>query len=272
MSIACWKRAVRLHVRHETTYAYDRPIAGSAQIVRLFPQSHAGLEILSWKVTAAGKTLTPSRDGLGNLYALAVSRRPASQMIVLVQGEVATREGNGALEGIHDPLPPVYFLRTTPLSEADAPLAALGASIAQTNDPARALMARVHEMIEFRPGATTTGVTAAEAFARGAGVCQDHAHIALAAARAADIPARYVSGYLHTGKSAEPASHAWVEIRQGDVWLGIDPANGVVVGEKYVRVAAGLDYEDVAPVRGVRLGGAQERLSVLVDVLTGAEQ
>jgi transglutaminase-like putative cysteine protease len=138
--------------------------------------------------------------------------------------------------------------------------------------PARALMEDVHARVAFRPGATTTEVTAAEAFARGAGVCQDHAHIVLSAARAADIPARYVSGYLHTGKAAEPASHAWVEVFEDGGWLGIDPANGVLADDRYVRVAAGLDYEDVAPVRGVRLGEAAERLDVRVDVQAAAEQ
>lgn len=240
--------------------------------MRLFPRAHAGLDILNWRVSVGGRVLKPSLDGLGNGYALAVSRRPASETVILVQGDVTTHDTNGVLDGVPDTLPPLYFVRTTKLTEPDSHLAALGAEIARADDPARALMTRLHETVAFRPGATTTGVTAAAAFAQRAGVCQDHAHIALAAARAADIPARYVSGYLHTGKSAEPASHAWVEIRQGDVWIGIDPANGVFAGEKYVRVAAGLDYEDVAPVRGVRLGGASERLSVCVDVQTFAEQ
>jgi len=263
---------LRLHIRHLTTYAYDRPVGRAAQLVRLFPRAHAALDILSWRVTVAGRTLKPSLDGLGNGYALAVTRKSVSETAILVQGDVSTHETDGILDGVPDPLPPLYYLRTTALTDPDADIRKLAEDAARSDDPARALMGLVNAQIAFQPGATTTGVTAAEAYARRAGVCQDHAHITLAAARAAGIPARYVSGYLHTGKSDEPASHAWVEIRVGDHWLGIDPANGVIVNERYVRVAAGLDYEDVAPVRGVRLGGAAERLSVHVDVHTLVEQ
>lgn len=263
---------MRLAIRHQTTYSYDRPISGTAQIVRLFPRSHAGLQVLRWRVSVGGRALSPAADGLGNLYALAVSRRPATQTIILVEGDVETSDRGGVLEGLPEPVPPVFFLRRTRLTEPDPALAALGRSCALARDPAHALMTEVHARVAFRPGATTTEVAAAEAFARGAGVCQDHAHIVLAAARAADIPARYVSGYLHTGKEAEPASHAWVEVFEDGRWLGIDPANGVLADEKYVRIAAGLDYEDVAPVRGVRLGEARERLEVRVDVQAAAEQ
>ena len=263
---------MRLTIRHQTTYSYDRPIGGTAQIVRLFPRSHAGLQVLRWRVGVSGRALTPVSDGLGNLYGLAVSRRPAMQTIILVEGEVETSDRGGIFEGGQEPLPPLYFVRRTRLTEPDAALMALGSNCAGSRDPARTLMEEVHARVAFQPGATTTEITASEAFARAAGVCQDHAHIVLAAARAADIPARYVSGYLHTGKAAEPASHAWAEVFQDGSWLGIDPANGVLADEKYVRIAAGLDYEDVAPVRGVRLGGATERLDVRVDVQAAAEQ
>ena len=58
---------------------------------------------------------------------------------------------------------------------------------------------------------------AALAFKSGEGVCQDHAHVYIASARAVGMPARYVSGYLYTGDANDAASHAWV-----DVWLGAE--------------------------------------------------
>jgi transglutaminase-like putative cysteine protease len=117
-------------------------------------------------------------------------------------------------------------------------------------------------------GATTVMTTAAEALAKGSGVCQDHAHVFIAVARLLGLPARYVSGYLWQGGSeTASASHAWAEAHVPDFgWLGFDPANNICPTEKYVRVAIGLDYGEAAPVRGIRRGAADEVLTVAVDV------
>ena len=107
------------------------------------------------------------------------------------------------------------------------------------------------------------------------GVCQDYAHVMIAIARSWDIPARYVSGYLYIasqgGEGApQTASHAWVECRLPDLgWVGFDPTNRCLAEERHVRVATGRDYQDVAPVRGVFVGGAEVRLAVDVRVRTG---
>ena len=100
-----------------------------------------------------------------------------------------------------------------------------------------------------------------EALALGRGVCQDFAHLMLAACRCAGLPARYVSGYLYdpnTGDNA--ASHAWVDVWDGRVgWLSLDPTHGRHQTEAYVRVAVGRDYADVPPTRGVFKGdGARD--------------
>jgi transglutaminase-like putative cysteine protease len=112
-------------------------------------------------------------------------------------------------------------------------------------------------------------VLPAEALARGAGVCQDHTHVFIAAARHLGFPARYVSGYLQAGAGEAPqeAQHAWAEVRIPDLgWAGFDAANGISPDPHYVRVACGLDYEYAAPVRGSRRGGGGEDLDVSVEV------
>jgi transglutaminase-like putative cysteine protease len=98
-----------------------------------------------------------------------------------------------------------------------------------------------------------TGVetTAAQALVRGEGVCQDLAHAALGLLRARQIPARYVGGYQFLGDGAQHEPHAWIEVwHPGGTWVGFDPTSGDAVDERYVRVAAGRDYSDAAPVRG----------------------
>jgi transglutaminase-like putative cysteine protease len=122
--------------------------------------------------------------------------------------------------------------------------------------------------VDYRPGTSDTETTAEQALEKKSGVCQDHAHIFIAAARALNIPARYVSGYLMMeGKNEQAATHAWAEAHVPSLgWVGFDPANDVCPDERYVRIATGLCYRDAAPVSGMRVGGPGESLTVKVTV------
>jgi transglutaminase-like putative cysteine protease len=129
-----------------------------------------------------------------------------------------------------------------------------------------ALMTQIGDHMTFDEDPTHSGTSAAEAFTLKRGVCQDYAHIFIAAARRFGIPARYVSGHLSRPEGGEQeAAHAWAEAYVPELgWTGFDPANGVCPDQTYLRVAVGLDYLDAAPLRGARRGGGQESLSVLV--------
>ncbi len=104
------------------------------------------------------------------------------------------------------------------------------------------------------------------------GVCQDFAHIMIAVARSWGIPARYTSGYLyHRGsrqdRSADNATHAWIEAFLPSLgWIGFDPTNDIVAGERHIRAAVGRDYADVPPTRGTYKGGAESELAIAVAV------
>jgi transglutaminase-like putative cysteine protease len=104
------------------------------------------------------------------------------------------------------------------------------------------------------------------------GVCQDFTHIMIAVGRRLGIPCRYVSGYLfhdegHHDRSAEGATHAWVEaLLPGLGWVGFDPTNGVITGNRHIRTAVGRDYADVPPTRGTMKGRAETELQVRVRV------
>jgi transglutaminase-like putative cysteine protease len=128
-------------------------------------------------------------------------------------------------------------------------------------------MDAVRGKLVYEPGATDVQTRADEVLALGRGVCQDFAHVLLAACRSVRIPARYVSGYLYdqTLEGDNAASHAWVDIwDEGRGWLALDPTHDRQQSESYVRVAVGRDYGDVPPTRGVYKGGASETLSVRV--------
>jgi len=85
------------------------------------------------------------------------------------------------------------------------------------------------------------------------------------------VPARYASGYLYNGPRdslvGAQASHAWCEVYLPHAgWIGFDPTNNTLADERYVKVAVGRDYEDVAPVEGSYLGTGHCRLEIKVDV------
>jgi transglutaminase-like putative cysteine protease len=131
-------------------------------------------------------------------------------------------------------------------------------------------VAAVRARIRYAPGITDVTTTAAESWESGNGVCQDYTHATLSLLRAAGIPARYVSGYLHTeepapGQTVIGESHAWVEYWD-DVWHAVDPTNDRSVGAAHVIVARGRDYADVPPLKGIYAGGKSEGLGVSVEI------
>ena len=170
---------------------------------------------------------------------------------------------------------PAVYLRETPATALSSALIALGTEVqgATPLSLAHGLSDAVADAIRYRPGSTEAFTSAAEAMALGEGVCQDQAQALIACARLRDLPARYVSGYLHSGKDgvAHGASHAWAEIYlKGLGWVGFDPANRCCPDERYIRLGSGLDAQDAAPIRGVSRGLSadpdRERLEVAVAV------
>ncbi|MDI1365266.1 MAG: transglutaminase family protein, partial [bacterium] len=136
----------------------------------------------------------------------------------------------------------------------------------------RVLSETIYQAFEYQPGVTDADSPIDLALSAGRGVCQDFAHIMLAVCRRWGVPARYVSGYLFTDRDAgdrsDPdATHAWVEVFLPSLrWVGFDPTNNMMTGERHVAVAVGRDYGDVTPSRGVYKGDSDSDLAVGVSV------
>ncbi len=139
------------------------------------------------------------------------------------------------------------------------------------------LMRRIHADFEFQPGATTVSTSVDEVLWQRSGVCQDFAHLMLACLRGLGLPARYVSGYLLTDPPpgmprlmGVDASHAWVAAYSPQHgWVEFDPTNNQLADTRYITLAWGADFADVVPLRGVILGGGEQRMSVSVSVMPG---
>ncbi|HEX5007650.1 MAG TPA: transglutaminase family protein [Hyphomonadaceae bacterium] len=261
---------MRLSIRHATTYTYDPPAARCALRLRLHPPTFETQRVLNWQVSVNGQVVPALlATSTGDRESIWTSSAPGAAVEVVAAGEIETGDLSGVVRGLKDSTRPGVYLRTTPLTEADKRIEALAGIVAGKSSLERlhALMAAVREAVVYAPATTNANTTAAQALKLGKGVCQDHAHVFISAARVLKVPARYVVGYLFAMDTKLTETHAWAEAYAPDIgWVGFDPANGLCPTDRYVRLACGLDSADAAPIRGSVAGTPQERLSASVDI------
>jgi transglutaminase-like putative cysteine protease len=259
-----------LTVDHVTRYDYARPVRLVMQSHRLTPSTFDGQRSRDWKVTVTGGVPGGAfRDGAGDRVQGWTVPGPVASVEVRVRGTVETFDTAGILRGHRESVPPTAYLRDTASTAPDGAIRDLAAGAATGLEGAHLLADRVAGAVLYSPGATHAATTAAEALALGAGVCQDHAQLLVAAARVAGIPARYVGGYLHADADGNlhEAAHAWAELWVPDLgWVGFDAANRCCPDERYIRLGSGYDAQDAAPIRGIARGVGHENLSVTVAV------
>lgn len=259
---------MRIAIGHVTRYTYSQPSNYSILALRLTPPNFAAQRILEWNVTAPGIDVArPFRDGYNNLVQVVTVTEKHSEALIIANGVVETEDHAGVVRGLPEVAPRRVFLRQTAMTAANEDIRKLITGTPGING-LHELMHAVRDAVEYETGVTGAHTSAAEALADGRGVCQDHAHIFIAAARTQGIPARYVNGYL-LGDFDKPAEahHAWAEVwLDGLGWIGFDPANRICPTDGYVRLATGLDARSAAPIRGTRWGEAEEALDVIVEV------
>ena len=260
---------MRIAITHTTTYATEGA-ARAIQALRLTPPSGRSQQVVSWRVEVPGSGVALRYvDAFGNLVELAASQGAVADVRIVAEGVVETTDTAGVVGPGGEAMAASVCLRSTPLTEADDAIAAFAETCRREETLAslHAILDGLHVLVAYDTSASTSETTAMAAFTARRGVCQDHAHIFIAAARGLGIPARYVTGYLLTDGGDSVAHHAWAEaLSPGIGWVGFDPANGQCPTERYVRLAIGLDAIEAAPVRGIRMGGAREELWVNVSV------
>jgi transglutaminase-like putative cysteine protease len=264
---------MRLKILHTTTYQFEQPVSYGLQQLRLIPKSRAGQVVRHWNMEIEGGRLqTEFNDHHQNRVTLISFDRNASSIVVHCEGEVENADLHGVI-GKHGGFAPLWFFRrSTELTRAGPNVRRLAKGlreeVAEDIPRLHALSERILAEVPWIVGTTHADTTAEEAIEHGAGVCQDHSHIFVAAARAMGYPARYVSGYLMMDDRVhQDASHAWAEAHvEGVGWVGFDISNGISPDVRYVRVATGLDYREAAPISGLRFGAGGEALSIDIQV------
>jgi transglutaminase-like putative cysteine protease len=265
---------MRIRIAHATTYRYTAPPGSVTQTLRLTPRNFDSQYVVDWRIELSQDCqLTPHQDAFGNVTHTFTAVGPFDELRIGVEGLVDTQDTHGVVTGTVERFPPSLFLRTTSLTEPDDAIVALAEASRSAGGDTLAvlhrLMAALYGEITFDTDPTHPATTAAEAYGLRRGVCQDIAHIFIAAARHLDVPARYVSGYFHRadGVTDQEAGHAWAEVFvEGLGWVAFDPTNGISATDAHVRVAIGLDYLGAAPIRGMQYGGGGETMNVAVAV------
>ena len=287
----------RYRVEHESRYAYTAPVSQSWQLARLTPRALPWQTLLSHtlQVEPQADERHDARDSFGNTVThfglhgahrvlrvdmqctVDVAERPtlpsgAGTSWEAVREGIRTRRHGDVIEAARMSEPSALV----PLSEATRQYAV--ASLSSGRDWLQELLDlthRIHRDFEFDPGSTTVSTSVDEVLQLRSGVCQDFAHLMLAALRGHGLPARYVSGYLLTDPPpGQPrlmgadATHAWVAAyAPGCGWVEFDPTNDQLADARYITLAWGSDFADVAPLRGVILGGGEQSLHTAVSVL-----
>jgi transglutaminase-like putative cysteine protease len=261
-----------LTIRHETIYRYTAPLAYTIQQLRLTPRHDGHQHLKSWGISTAGHR-HELVDAYGNTsHTLTINGRH-DVVRIIAQGVVEVLPLSKGRLPARDTLSPLVFTVPTRLTEPTDAVRAFAARFlggGARTETMLALAEAIHGSVTYQAGATSVDTAAADVLQLGQGVCQDHAHLFLACCHTQDIPARYVSGYIHAGDTDHAESHAWVDVWVDDVdfsgWASIDVTHARFTGTQHCRLAVGRDYESAAPVRGVRRGGGTETLTVHVDV------
>lgn len=275
----------RLSIRHRTGYRYADVVEASFNEVRMTPLSGDGQFLISHSLEVHPQpSVQTYRDYWGawvEAFDVHVPHRilevvatstvdTATVPMAYLGGTWADLRSEAARDRWAEFLVPTEYVDS---AREDASRAVIAESMLMADSPrsaARMAVEATRERMSYVPGSTNVLTTAAQAWAAGTGVCQDFAHTTLSLLRSAGIPARYVSGYLHTespapGKTVTGESHAWVDYWDG-TWHAIDPTNDRAVGAAHVTVARGRDYADVPPLKGIYAGGESEGLGVTVEI------
>ncbi len=277
-------------IRHITRFRYDAPVRESVMELRMQPRSEGPQALRSFQIATNPRAqLYAYTDHLGNaVYHFNVLRQHM-ELRIETQSAVEMSEWReqpqtaDALEWgrynnlnlsaeQYDLLEPSKFAQP---SQALNEFMAEKSLIRPQGDALNALKhlnKTLHDSFDYVTGVTDAYSPIDDALKAKSGVCQDFAHIMIAIARSWGVPTRYVSGYLYhrskgQDRSGEDATHAWVEAWLPSMgWIGFDPTNDIMAGDRHIRVAVGRDYADVPPARGTYKGGAQSELAISVSV------
>lgn len=275
-------------IQHTTRFRYTAPIVENIMEVRLQPRSHAAQQCLSFNLhlrpTARVNSFRDYVENTIHCFDIAAAHR---ELIITANSVVhviappplpfdLSMDAWQAVDALAHSSEHWEWVQPSAFTNAPPALHALALEfdLNRERDPLTTVLTltrQIHDALDYDTESTRVDSPIEEALAARGGVCQDFTHIMLALLRhTLHMPCRYVSGYLfhrEDDRSADDATHAWVEVLLPDLgWIGFDPTNNLVTGERHIQVAIGRDYSDVPPTHGFFRGNAESELSVAVRI------
>lgn len=272
--------AIRVALRHQTEYLYDRPVTLTPQVVRLRPAPHCRTPILSYslRVQPAEHFVNWQQDPYSNYLARLVFPKPTRHFKIevdLVAELSVINPFDFFLEKSAETYPfdyePVLAKELAPYLETEPAGPKLRAFVEghrrseiRTVDYLVAinqdLNGLIRYLIRMEPGIQSCEETLTLA----SGSCRDTAWLLVQALRHLGLAARFVSGYLiqlkpdvealdgPQGASSDFTDlHAWAEVYiPGAGWVGLDPTSGLLAGEGHIPLACAADPLNASPVSG----------------------
>ena len=277
-------------IRHLTKFLYSNMVSESMMETRMHPRSDQNQRCLTFHLSVSPRCRVFSyRDHLANhvhhfdipgqhgqLVIVAeslVEVQPAAQIPAFLAPDAWAELDSMVEQGDYwEMLLPSEFALPTPALDALAE----EFDVQRRDDPLMVLHQlneQMYNAFDYKPKSTKVDSPIDLALSTKTGVCQDFAHIMITLVRAKlRIPCRYVSGYLFHGesdhdRSLHSATHARIEALVPQLgWVGFDPTNWLVAGDRHIRTAIGRDYSDVPPTHGMFRGRAKSELTVAVRV------
>jgi transglutaminase-like putative cysteine protease len=280
-------------VKHLTRYQYSQAIQRSRHCVHLRPIHDIHQKVSDYRLTIRPEVpVIEYEDVFGNWATRFEITQPYTELSMQVESTVELLDSD-PFAFANLPMRPSFPLvwmpweykmlspYLTPIELPETQLLELydyAMSFAEQNghdlmETLFAINLTLFREYQYVPGSTWLDTTPYEVFTTKRGVCQDFANLFICLARVLGIPARYVSGYVHTGnngaaRARSDASHAWVQLYIPNIgWKGYDPTNGVLPSTEHVRVAYGRHYRDATPTSGTLYTSAQESMSVDVQII-----
>jgi transglutaminase-like putative cysteine protease len=282
---------MRYEVTHTTRYKYEAPVSQCLNEVRLIPRTlpTQRVSVSSIQVDPAPAFVYNRKDYFGNdvstfgVFETHESLTATAMSVVDVEPARLGENGSPlswqevrekiAAQADEECLAASEFIYTSPYVPLFPDLVTYTSELFSPNrlliDVVKDLSHRIHEDFKYEPQSTSIDVPLTEVLRNRHGVCQDFAHVMIGVLRSQRLAARYVSGYVRSGRDVQGAlaSHAWVSVFFPETgWLDFDPTNNVMPSEGHVTLAWGRDYGDVTPVKGVTLGGRGQSVEVEVYV------
>ncbi len=270
---------MNLAIRYLMQYRYDADVVDNVNALRVKPRGNGRQRCEEFSVRLSPEVrLDRHTDHFGTEVVEFEVSRPHCHLTIDVRARVSTQVAAEPPQATWDALrEPSYreageeFLIQTDDAPEHPALAEL-LTITRAAPTPLSTVLLVSELIpdrfEYRRGATDVDSRIADLLEAGAGVCQDFVHLGLCLLRHHGIAARYVSGYLFAAggddarESADLDTHAWLEallpVEDGGdpEWVGADPTNRILAGERHVKIGHGRHYADVPPIKGVYRGAA----------------